>query len=341
LQEIREGHLEGVYQCLPHGWFIWWDTFEDDHQQQTVMVFENQRDGFEALLAEFSDPARIPDEVTEDFAQGLIREYFADAPDPLPRWADVKLLLDARRRGCEVHQYTFDEKRSFDPRVLAKQVIDEAMAPLSKQRFLMDLWDWIPACGFVYRDNFHAFLEDVSREENKTINPPPAPVEPEVERIVPTATPQAWGEGEPGYNLAAIRDAVLTVKPHFPKGAPRLGDLRWMQRVSKRYFGFCRYSDGAICINPLLNSPDVPRFVMEFLMYHELLHADMPYAGHNPDFKARERLFQPSPEALELALSDGIKPTACTGMWRARADVFLSSFQKRWIFGQPGTRVLL
>jgi hypothetical protein len=85
----------------------------------------------------------------------------------------------------------------------------------------------------------------------------------------------------------------------------------------------------------------MPRFVMEFLMYHELLHADMPYAGHNPDFKARERFFQPSPEALEQALSGGIKPAEKTGIWRARADAFLSSFRKRWIFGHPGTRVLL
>ena len=340
VSECFKGHLEGVFQCLPHGWFIWWDTFEDDQQQQTVMVFENQRDGFEALLAEFSDPARIPDEITEDFAQGLIREYFADAPDPLPRWADVKMLLDARRRACEVHQYTFDEKRSFDPQVLAKQVVEQGMAPLAKQQFLLELWERIPACGFVYRDNFHAFLEDVSREENTILNPP-IRVEPEVERVVPTAAPRAWGVGEPGYNLAAIRDAVLTVKPHFPNGSPKLGDLRWLERVSKQYFGFCRYSDGAICISPLLNSPDVPQFVMEFLMYHELLHADMPYAGHNPDFKARERLFHPSAEALEQALSSGIKPTAHTGIWRARADGFLSSFQKRWIFGRPGTRVLL
>jgi hypothetical protein len=73
----------------------------------------------EVLLAEFSDPARISDEVTE--------------------------------------------KRGFDLQVLAKQVVDEARALLAEQRFLIDLWARIPACGFVCRDNFDAFLEDVSR----------------------------------------------------------------------------------------------------------------------------------------------------------------------------------
>jgi hypothetical protein len=215
------------------------------------------------------------------------------------------------------------------------------MSPQGKQRFLLGIWDQIPACGFVYRDNFHAFLEDVGREENLLLNPPPPPVEPEVEQLVSTATPRAWGNGEPGYNLVALRDIVLAAKQHFPSGAPKLGDLRWMDRVSKRMFGFCRYSDGNISINPTLNSPDVPRFVMEFLMYHELLHADMPYAGHNPDFKARERLFVPSSEALDEALRSGIKAATTTGAWRARADGFLDTFQNRWVVGKPGLKMAL
>lgn len=76
-------------------------------------------------------------------------------------------------------------------------------------------------------------------------------------------------------------------------------------------------------------------------MYHELLHAAMPYAGHNPEFRARERLFVPSSEALDEALCCGIKPAKTTGVWRARADGFLDTFQKRWIIGQPGTTMVI
>ncbi len=334
-------HLEGVFQCLPHGWFIWWDTFEDDQQQRTVMIFENQREGFEAMLADIGDPGKIPEDVSEDYARDLIRRYFANVPDPLPRWADVKALLDAKRKGCETHRYTFDEKRRFDPKVLAKHVFEQQMSPLAIQQLLLETWKQVPACGFVYRDNFHAFLEDVTREVTDLITPAPAPVEPEIERLVPTSTPRAWGDGQPGYNLVTLRDAVLAARQHFPNGTPKLGDLRWMNRISKRMFGFCRYSDGSISINPTLNSPDMPRFAMEFLMYHELLHADMPYAGHNPDFKARERLFVPSPEALDEALRSGIKPATTTGTWRARADGFLDTFQKRWVIGKPGLTMSL
>ncbi len=330
-------HLEGVFQCLPHGWYIWWDTFEDDHQQRTVMVFENQREGFESLLAELAKGAKIPDDVSEDYARNLIRRHFADVPDPLPRWADVKMLLDAKRKGCEIHRYTFDDKRRFDPKVLAKQVFEQQMSPQKMQQFLQETWQQVPACGYVYRDNFHAFLEDVTREVTLLITPPPPPVEPEVEQLVPTKTPRPWGGKGLGYDLGAIRDAVLAVKQNFPNGTPTLGDVRWMDRCSKRYFGFCRFSDNSIRINPALNSPDVPRFVLEFLMYHELLHAAMPYAGHNPEFRDRERRFVPSPEAVSEASRRGIKAANTTGAWRARADGFFDTFQKRWLLGHPGT----
>jgi hypothetical protein len=271
----------------------------------------------------------------------LIRRHFADVPDPLPRWADVKTLLDAKRKGCEIHRYTFDEKRRFDPKVLAKQVFDQQMPPLAIQQFLQETWNQVPACGYVYRDNLHAFLEDVTREVTLLITPPPPPVEPEVEQLVPTETPRPWGRKQSGYDLAAIRDAVLAVKQNFPNGTPTLGGVRWMDRWSKRYFGFCRSSDNSIRINSALNSPDVPRFVLEFLMYHELLHAAMPYAGHNPEFRDRERRFVPSAEAMSEALRRGIRTANTTGAWRARADGFLDTFQKRWIIGNPGTTAVM
>lgn len=37
------------------------------------------------------------------------------------------------------------------------------------------------------------------------------------------------------------------------------------------------YGGGKILINSLLNSPDVPREVVKFVIYHELLHRDYPY----------------------------------------------------------------
>ena len=75
-------------------------------------------------------------------------------------------------------------------------------------------------------------------------------------------------------------------------------------------------------------------------MYRSLLLADMPYAGQNAQFRARERLFQPSPEALQEAEQRGIRPATTTGVWRARAVTFATSVY-RGISGESGSIVIV
>ncbi|MBC8412416.1 hypothetical protein H8E50_01930 [bacterium] len=54
-----------------------------------------------------------------------------------------------------------------------------------------------------------------------------------------------------------------------------------------------------IRINPILDSVRVPSFFIEYVMYHELLHADIGVkvkngrrAMHTPEFRRRERLYE-------------------------------------------------
>ena len=51
-------------------------------------------------------------------------------------------------------------------------------------------------------------------------------------------------------------------------------------------------------VHPALDHPDVPRYVVESIVYHEMLHADLPAVVkngrrhvHTPEFRRRERLF--------------------------------------------------
>ncbi len=99
------------------------------------MIHDNQQEGFDDLLAEIDEPDRIPEEVTEDFARRLIRTHVADIPDPLPHWTDIKALLDAKRKGCEIHQDTFDEKRRFDPTTLAQDIVRQQLPPHAMPRY--------------------------------------------------------------------------------------------------------------------------------------------------------------------------------------------------------------
>jgi len=50
LQSNVRGSFTGVHQCLPHSWYAWEETFEDDQQRRNVMVFDNQREGSTSTL---------------------------------------------------------------------------------------------------------------------------------------------------------------------------------------------------------------------------------------------------------------------------------------------------
>jgi hypothetical protein len=70
-------------------------------------------------------------------------------------------------------------------------------------------------------------------------------------------------------------------------------------RKSTIQLGSYSYEDKLIRIHRALDQPTVPRYVVEAVVYHELLHAAMPPVVqngrryvHTPEFRRRERLFR-------------------------------------------------
>lgn len=91
-------------------------------------------------------------------------------------------------------------------------------------------------------------------------------------------------------------------------GAKRAG-----RSVRKRTLGsYSRHND-VIRINPLLDRKAVPRYFVEFIVYHEMLHAVMEVEEKNNRryvhcraFKQRERLFRHYDKAMEWEKRNGI-----------------------------------
>jgi hypothetical protein len=80
-------------------------------------------------------------------------------------------------------------------------------------------------------------------------------------------------------------------------GERRMGGRRRARRVSLQLGSFV-HERRLIRIHPALDGPRVPRYVVESIVYHELLHADLPpveHRGrrlvHTAEFRRRERLF--------------------------------------------------
>jgi predicted metal-dependent hydrolase len=75
--------------------------------------------------------------------------------------------------------------------------------------------------------------------------------------------------------------------------------------VRKRTLGSFSVRSNAIRINPVLDRKSVPRYYVAFVVYHEMLHADLGIAlkgkrrsVHSREFRRRERLFKDYDKAL-------------------------------------------
>jgi hypothetical protein len=76
---------------------------------------------------------------------------------------------------------------------------------------------------------------------------------------------------------------------------PRIG---WSKRVWRSQFGCYDPSLDQIVMNKRLDRPDVPAYAVEFILYHEMLHAKHPIRAaacrlqsHTREFRAEEKRF--------------------------------------------------
>ena len=92
---------------------------------------------------------------------------------------------------------------------------------------------------------------------------------------------------------------------YFDNVLPR-PSLGWSQRPTKRLLGHHDYAHQAIVISRSLDDADVPPYVIEFLLYHEMLHLKHPPRAvngrqhyHTAAFRAEEQRFARYDEAMD------------------------------------------
>lgn len=95
----------------------------------------------------------------------------------------------------------------------------------------------------------------------------------------------------------ALRDRYFG--PLFPK--PLLG---WSRRPSRTLLGHYDHAHNAIILSSWLDRPEVPQTVVEYVLFHEMLHLKHPVEHrrhrrcvHTPDFRADENRFEQLAEA--------------------------------------------
>lgn len=85
----------------------------------------------------------------------------------------------------------------------------------------------------------------------------------------------------------------------------------WTDKVYRTYYGVHYGFDHSIKINSILNSRDVPREAVKFVIYHEMLHRDN--MSHDKYFRVEEQRYPKFEECEHFLMSNMEK--FCIAEW--------------------------
>jgi hypothetical protein len=104
------------------------------------------------------------------------------------------------------------------------------------------------------------------------------------------------------YHLEEIFDALNL---RFFGGLLGRPELTWSEQTAKRALGHYDAAHNTIVVSRIFDRPSSPRYAIEYLLYHEMLHLKHPVTRrglrrcvHSRAFKAEEKLFPQLKEAL-------------------------------------------
>jgi hypothetical protein len=104
------------------------------------------------------------------------------------------------------------------------------------------------------------------------------------------------------YNLEEVFDSLNTRFFGDLLGRP---ELTWSEGMARRSLGHYDAAHNTIVVSRVFDRPSSPRYAIEYLLYHEMLHLKHPVrmrglrrCVHSRDFKADEALFPQLREAM-------------------------------------------
>lgn len=124
------------------------------------------------------------------------------------------------------------------------------------------------------------------------------------------------------FDLTAI---FARLNNHFFEGKLRVADLGWSRHLSRSILGHFDSSHNAIVLSRLLDQPRVPALVVDYVMFHEMLHIAHPVETDGPRrsihtraFRHAERAFPGFEEAKRIIRDTVLACSAFTALLAVR-----------------------
>lgn len=279
---------------LPIGWYT---VIDEEGNDEQILVFENQLPGYQSMAADLTQLQQETVEAGEE----LVRRYF-DGFGLLPGGNE---LLDILRFIQQEEAFpplqTFDEREKIEPYQIARQLNEADMPFQGTKKKIREIYEEHRSLiDCIYGD--HAYYE--RRIVDFMMYPDGAiPVGTRVEEV---EKEQYRLDRTPiEESLDALLDEVISEQGDMLGEDFVRPDIRWTKQDYASYFGEYFHNYNLIKINRILNSIEVPREVLKFLIYHECLHQELP--KHDRAFRAKERKypdFQTHEHYLDYTFAD-------------------------------------
>ena len=256
---------------LPVGWY---SLCDDDGEDVCMLFFENQVHGLVCMLKDKAFWLKNYD-VT---AEMVLSRYFSDFSDP-PTESDIQLLMDNyRNNDFPPQRYLLANRKSIDPVYVAEGIrtnnydlAAEASRIYDTNETARDLFATKEIYVSKVREAYDSFGKEIIIGQS-------------IEEV-----PLDWipYDRTPAYDLELIAQEVISEM--FGGSFEGIQCCRWTDKAYKGFFGRFFRESHVIEINSVLNSKDIDKKYIKYLLYHEMLHRDNP--KHDVSFRNLEHRF--------------------------------------------------
>ena len=261
---------------LPVGWY---DVIDEDGNDAKVLVFESQLSGYLAMFKNKKTTLENPSYTGKE----AIGEWFRGF-GLLPSVRDVQLIIDMYRlSGKFPHLHQFKDRNKIDTHSIAKKLKEENVG-------ISDIDNRINEVYIQNQEVIDSIYGDFKKYRDRVVEniyyPYGVPFGAKIEEIPEESLTL---DCTPEHNLEEMVNEVIAER--FEGMYGDVPPITWTDKIYSSYFGKYYYEEEGhyIHINKILQSKGVPREVVKYVIYHELLHRD--YRDHNKAFHAMEHQY--------------------------------------------------